>query len=148
MGKKKKKTLNFFSFTLLNGSHTESLEKSLEKNLEKYLFIGDAAYLYWPNPPDDQDVRQGQFSLRNLTGLNSEFFFSLTGWYTKFRVINLPYNLPIAGRRIVEFILLSRVITICEILTTSFRIWSRLSSPFPTRITITAELPLCMYVCM
>ena len=31
---------------------------------------------YLPSPPLKQDMTQGQFFKRGLTGLNSEFFFS------------------------------------------------------------------------
>ena len=33
-------------------------------------------YIYLPTPPPGQDVTQGQFLKRSLTGLNSEFSFS------------------------------------------------------------------------
>ena len=42
--------------------------------------------------------------LRSLTGLNSEFFFSLTSCLAKAEEPSPSYNLPIAGGRIIGFI--------------------------------------------
>ena len=43
-----------------------------QANIYIYIYI----YTYLPTPPLGQDVTQGQYFKRNLTGLNSEFSFS------------------------------------------------------------------------
>ena len=40
------------------------------------LFNAEAIISYLPTPPLGQDMTQGQFFKRSLTGLNSEFSFS------------------------------------------------------------------------
>ena len=55
---------------------------------------------YLPTPPLGQDMTQSNFFKRSLTGLNSEFSFSLTSCLTKAEEPSLPYYLPIAGGRI------------------------------------------------
>ena len=60
--------------------------------------------------------------MRSLIGLNSEFSFSLTSWYTKVEESSLPYYLPIAGLRIIGFIPFPRVLTLWEMQTASSRI--------------------------
>ena len=67
---------------------------------------------------------------RSLTGLNSEFSFSQTscltqGWRTK-SAMGKP-SLPIAGERIIGFIPFSRVLVLCEMLSVSSRIWTRVA---------------------
>ena len=62
----------------------------------------------YPTPPFGQDMIQGQFFKQSLTGLNSEFSFS------KAEEPSLPYYLPIAGGRIIEFIPFPRVLVLCE----------------------------------
>ena len=49
---------------------------------------------------------------RSLTGLNSEFSFSKTSCLTKAEEPSLPYYLPIAGERIIEFIPFPRVLVL------------------------------------
>ena len=61
---------------------------------------------------------------RSLTGLNSEFSFSLTSCLTKAEEISLPYYLPIAGGRIIGFIPFPRVLVLCEMQSVSSRIWT------------------------
>ena len=51
---------------------------------------------------------------RSLTGLNSEFSFSLTSCLTKAEERSLPYYLPIARGRIIGFIPFPRVLVLCE----------------------------------
>ena len=79
----------------------------------------------YPTPPLGQDMTQGQFK-RSLTGLNSEFSFSLTSCLTKAKEPNLSYYLPIAGGRIIGFIPFPRVLVLCEMQSVSFRIWTRI----------------------
>ena len=68
----------------------------------------------YPTPPLGQNVTQGQFFKWSLTGLNSEFSFSLTSCLTKAEEPSLPYYLPIAGRRLIGFIHFPRVLVLCE----------------------------------
>ena len=63
---------------------------------------------------------------RSLTGLNSEFSFSLTSCLTKADP-SLPYYLPIAGGRIFGFIPFPRVLVLCEMQSVSSRIWTRVA---------------------
>ena len=59
---------------------------------------------------------------RILTGLNSEFSFSLTSCLTKAKKHSVPYYLPIAVGRIIGFIPFPRVLVICEMQPVSSRI--------------------------
>ena len=83
-------------------------------------------YIY-PTPPLGQDMTQGQYFKRSLTGLNSEFSFSYTCCLTKAEESSLPYYLPIAGGRIIEFIPFPRVLVLCEMQSVSSRIWTRVA---------------------
>ena len=49
----------------------------------------------------------------SLTGLNSEFSFSLTSCLNKAEESSLYYYLPIAGGRIIRFIPFPRVLVLC-----------------------------------
>ena len=89
-----------------------------EEWVENYGFI-DPIYL---TPTLGQDMTQGQFFKRSLTGFNSEFSFSKTSCLTKAEEPSLSYYLPIAGRKIIGFIPFPRVLVLCEIQSTSFRI--------------------------
>ena len=44
-------------------------------------------------PPQEEDLKQGLFFKRNLTGLNSEFSFSYVVHHTKAKEPNLPFYL-------------------------------------------------------
>ena len=70
-------------------------------------------YIY-PTPPFGLDMTQGQFFKRSLTGFNSEFSFSETSCLTKAEGLILSYYLPIAGGRIIGFILFPRVLVLCS----------------------------------
>ena len=63
----------------------------------------------------------------SLTGLNSEFSFSLTSCLTKAEEPSLPYYLPIAGGRIIGFIPSPRVLVICEMQSLTSRILTRVA---------------------
>ena len=82
---------------------------------------------YLPTPPLGQDMTQGQFFKRSLTGLNSEFSFSYTSCLTKAEEHSLSYYLPIAGGRIIGFIPFPRVLVLCEMQLASSRIWTRVA---------------------
>ena len=82
---------------------------------------------YLPTPPLGQDMTQGQFFKRSLTGLNSEFSFSYTSCLTKAEELSLSYYLPIAGGRITGSIPFPRVLVLCEMQSVSSRIWTRVA---------------------
>ena len=63
----------------------------------------------------------------SLTGLNSEFSFSLTSCLTKAEKPSLSYYLPIAGGRIIGFIPFPRVLVLCEMQSVSSRIWTHVA---------------------
>ena len=71
------------------------------------------------------------FFKRSLTGLNSEFSFSLTSCLTKAEEPSLSYYLPIAGGRIIGFIPFPRVLGLCEMQSVSSRIWTRVAVSIP-----------------
>ena len=62
---------------------------------------------------------------RSLTGLNSEFSFSLTSCLTKAEEPSLSYYLTIG--RIIGFIPFPRVLVLCEMQSASSRIWTRVA---------------------
>ena len=80
-------------------------------------------YPYLPTPALEQDMIQGHFFKRSLTGLNSEFSFSKTSYLTKAEEPSLSY-LPIAGGRIILF---PRVLVLCEMQLAWSRIWTRIA---------------------
>ena len=59
---------------------------------------------------------------QSLTGFNSEFSFSLSGYLTKSQEPSLPYYLPVAGGRIIGFIPFPRVLALCEMQSASSKI--------------------------
>ena len=63
----------------------------------------------------------------SLSGLNSEYSFSLTSCLTKAEELSLPYYLPIAGGRITGFVPFPRVLVLCEMQSVSSRIWTRVA---------------------
>ena len=63
----------------------------------------------------------------SLTGLNSEFSFSLTSCLTKAEEPSLSYYLPIVGGRIIGFIPFPRVLMLCGMQSVSSRIWTRVA---------------------
>ena len=69
---------------------------------------------YLPNPSARSGYDTRSIFKRSLTGLNSEFSFSLTSCLTKAEEPSLSYYLPIAGGRIIGFIPFPRVLVLCE----------------------------------
>ena len=61
-----------------------------------------------------------------FNSLNSEFSFSLTGCHYKIKESSLPYYLPVAERRIVGIIYLTRILALCEKQTA----WSGMTDAF------------------
>ena len=95
------------------------------------MFILISLYKYSKNIFTNPSARAGydtrSFFKRSLTGLNSEFSFSLTSCLTKAEEPSLPNYLPIAGGRIVGFIPFLRVFVLCEMQSVSSRIWTRVA---------------------
>ena len=81
----------------------------------------------YPTPPLGQDMTQGQFFKRSLTGLNSESSFSKTSCLTKAEEPSLPCYLSIAGGRIIGFIPFPRVLVLCEMQSVLSRNWTRIA---------------------
>ena len=63
----------------------------------------------------------------SITGLNSEFSFSLTSCLTKAEEPSLPCYLPIPWGRIIGFIPFPRVLELCEMQSVSSRFWTRVA---------------------
>ena len=78
----------------------------------------------YPTPPHEQDVTSAQFYKWSLTGMNLGFSFSETGYHTKFKELGLLYYLPIAGGRIVGFILFPKILVLCQMQPALLRIWT------------------------
>ena len=78
---------------------------------------------------------------RSLTGFNSEFSFS------KAEEPSLPYYLPIAGGRIIGFIPFPRILVLCEMLSVSSRIWTRVAMSISYDDNHWTK-GTCVYVCI
>ena len=63
---------------LLNAQHYKGMIKGkVEQSYEwSSALLYNSVWYYLPTPPLGQDMTQGQFFKRSLTGLNSEFSFS------------------------------------------------------------------------
>ena len=92
--------------------------------MKEYFFI------IFTKPPFGQDMTQGQFFKRSLTGLNSEFSSSLTSCLIMAEEPTLSYYFPIAWGRIIGFISFPKVLVLCEMQSVSFRIWTRVVVSF------------------
>ena len=79
------------------------------------------------NPSARAEYDKRSISKRSLTGLNSEFSFSLTSCLTKAEEPSLSYYLPIAGGRLRGLIPFPRVLVLCEMQSVSSRIWTRVA---------------------
>ena len=97
-------------------SHVSLKTGTIWLNVSYFFFYSLFKFLYhiYPTPPLGQDMTQGQFFKRSLTGFNSEFSIYSTSCLTKAEEPSLPYYLPIAGRRIIGFIPFPRVLVLCE----------------------------------
>ena len=75
------------------------------------------------------------------------FELSLTSGHTKVKEPNLPYNLSIAGRRIIGFISSLALFTLCEV---HFHLTFELRFPCPLPTTVTSTLwntsDICTYI--
>ena len=90
--------------------HSE-IEKTKNENQIHHLYIYIYIYIYvHPTPPSAQaECNTRSIFNQSLTGLNVKFSFSLASNYTKVIEHSPSYYLPIAGRRIVGFIVFKRV---------------------------------------
>ena len=85
---------------------------------------------------------------RSLTGLNSEFSFSMTSCLTKAEEPSLPYYLPIDKGRIIGFIPFPRVLVLCKMQSVLSRIWTPVAMPISyddnhyTMVTLVLSLSL------
>ena len=79
-------------------------------------------FIIFTNPSSRAGYDTRSVIKRSLTGLNSEYSFSLTSCLTKAEEPNLSYYLPIAGGRIIGFIPFPRVLVLCEMQSISSRI--------------------------
>ena len=82
------------------------------------------ASVYLPSPFAWVEWETKAICKQSLTGLNSEFAFSLTGCQTKVKEPSLPYYLSIAGGRVIGFIPFPKVLVLCEMQTASTKIWT------------------------
>ena len=88
------------------------------------LFCFVFLFILFTNPFARAGYDTSSIFKRSLTGLNSEFSFSLTSYLTKAEELCLSYYLPIAGGRIIGFIPFPRVLVLCEMQSVSSRIWT------------------------
>ena len=84
-------------------------------------------FIIFTNPSARAGYDTRSIFKRSLTGLNSEYSFSLTICLTKDEEPSLSYYLPIAGGRIIGFIAFPRVLVLCEMQSVSSRIWTRVA---------------------
>ena len=115
-------SLDSFSPYIPIGNHSWNILNAVSTVHTELMYV-----CIYPTPPYVKDVTQGQFLSGVLTGLNSEYSFSLTGCLTKAKKPSLPYNQPITGERIIGFILFPRVLVLCEMQSELMRVslcWS------------------------
>ena len=89
--------------------------------------LGECAVTIFTNPSARAGYDTRSIFKRSLTGLNSEFSFSLTSCLTRAEEPSLPDYLPIAGGRIIGFIPFQRFLVLCEMQSASSRIWTRVA---------------------
>ena len=107
-------------------------------------------HIYLPNPSSWGGGNTRLNFKRSLTGLNSEFSFFKTGYHTKVKESNLPYYLPIAGRRTIGFVPFQKILAQYEMLRPGFELFS--PCQFPTILTITSRanpwIYIYIYICV
>ena len=108
---------------IVNSISNISVEYEYSLMVKTFLF---QAHIYQPLR-SGRIWHQVNFFKRSLTGLNTEFSFSKTSCLTKAEELSLSYYLPIAGGRIIGFILFPRVLVLCEMQSVSARIWTRVA---------------------
>ena len=87
------------------------------------------------------DLHDYIFLKQHLKSLTSEFSFSKSSCHTKLKEPTLPYYLPIAGERIIRFILFPKVLVLWEMQQSHPGFELSLSCPFPMMATITPWAP-------
>ena len=85
-------------------------------NAQTHIYV----YIY-----TNQEAIHGPFFKQSSISLNSEFSFSKIGCFTKDKELKLYSYLLITGRRIVGWVPFPWLLTLCEMQTVSFRIWTR-----------------------
>ena len=78
-------------------------------------------FIIFTNPSARAGYDTRSIFKRSLTGLNSEYSFSLTSCLTKAEEPSLSYYLPIAGGRVIGFIPFPRLLVLCEMPSVSSR---------------------------
>ena len=122
----------------MDGNYTRIIRPVLNKPWKQYP-TKQELYSIYPTPPSGRIWHKVIFFKRSLTGLNSEFSFSLTSCLLKAEGPSLSYYLPIAGGRIIGFIPFPRVLVKCNQSRPGFELVP--PCPFPTTITITPRAP-------
>ena len=105
--------------------HRYDDSKTAEKKRRKTCYLFNFTIFTNPSARVGYDTRS--IFKRSLTGLNSEFSFSLNSYLTKAEESSLPYYLPIAGGRIIGFIPFPRVSVLCKMQLVSSRIRTRVT---------------------
>ena len=108
--------------------HSAKLYRSCYESLQldiSHLFTHCLIIFTNPSARAGYDTRS--IFKQSLTGLDSEFSFSYTSCLAKDEEPSLSYYLPIAGERIIGFIPFPRVLVLCEMLSVSSRIWTRVA---------------------
>ena len=105
----------------------------LKKQKNKW---GQWSEYVFTNPSVRAGCDTGSIFKLNLTGLNSEFSFSYTGYLTKTEEHSLSNYLPIAEGRIKGFIPFPRVLVLCEMQSASSRIWTHVTVPITYDYTL------------
>ena len=107
-----------------------------------YIYI----YIYIYISLHTRRVRHKVNFKRSLTGLSSEFSFSLTSCLTKAEEPSLPYYLPITVGRIIGFIPFQWVLVLWERQLVWSKIWTRVTQSISydgNHYTTSASLRLC-----
>ena len=117
-----------------------------------YIYIAQPLLYIFTNPSVRAGYDTKSIFKRSLTGLNSEFSFSLTSCLAKAEEPSLPYYLSIIGGRIIGFIPFPRVLVPCELQSVSSRIWTRvavfISYDDNLYTTGTSYMCVCVSVCV
>ena len=123
--------LIFFLFEKSYEGHQERICTVLGPSSQRFnLHPLHWIYMYisiFTNPSAREGYDTRSIFKRSLTGLNSEFSFSLTSCHTQAEEPSLPNYLPIAGGRMTGFISFPKVLVLCEMLSVSSRIWTRVA---------------------
>ena len=105
-------------------------------------------FLLFTNPTARAGYDTRSIFKRSLTGLNSEFSFSLTSYLIMAEEPSLPYYLPIVGGRIIGFIPFPRVLMVCEMQSVSSRIWTRVTVSISYDVYHYSTSPSCLLIKM